>query len=226
MKNLRYILIGISAILGVSSCGNEQTTPTSNEVQTKSSENTTVSLTYSILPETAELNWTGFKLAEKVGVNGSFKTFSLSGFNQEANSIVELMTGTEVQIEVGSTKTGDEARDGKIINSFFGSMNTPETISAKIIELKGEESGKASVSITMNGETLEKQLDWSYTKNNFTFMIKGNINVPDWKAQNALDELNKVCEEKHKGDGDVAITWPDADVSAFVLIEETPKKEL
>jgi hypothetical protein len=225
MKKLHYILIGVTALIGISSCGSDQTT--TSEAGKETSENKqSISYVYSVLPETAELNWTGFKLAEKVGVNGSFKNFSLSGFNQEANSVVELMTGTEIQIEVGSTKTGDEARDGKIINSFFGSMNTPETISAKIIKLNGEESGKATVSITMNGETLEKQLDWSYTKNNFTFMIKGNLNVPDWKAQNALDELNKVCEEKHRGDGDVSVTWPDADVSAFVLIEETPKKEL
>ncbi len=214
-----------AAIVGMlmTSCGEEPKTSEKEagkeEVSTPEVVENTIT-TFSVLPETAEVKWIGFKLAEKVGVNGAFENFTMTGYHNEAASIKDLMIGTSVSIVVGSTKTGDEARDGKIIASFFGSMLETENIVATLKSLKGETEGKATVAITMNGKEVEKELDWSYTKDNFTFLLHGNINVPDWEAQVALDALNTVCEEKHRGEGDVAVTWPDVDISAYVLIDE------
>ena len=223
MKSTHYILSFLSIGLFLASCGNE---PKSTEDNKESATQKTVVVDsqtvvkFSLLPETVEVKWIGYKLAEKVGVNGAFKEFTLTGYNNESSSIKDLMTGTEISIKVGSTKTGDEVRDGKIITSFFGSMNATETINAKLVSLSGETSGIAKVLIKMNDVEIEKELDWSYTKDNFTFLLNGTIEVPEWNAQSALDALNLVCEEKHRGEGAVAVTWSDVAVSAFVLIDE------
>ena len=206
----------------LSSCGGEATTSDASKDDAKVVADTAVpvTVTFSLLPETVEVKWIGYKLAEKVGVNGAFKEFVLTGYNDGALSIKELMTGAEISLNVASTKTGDEARDGKIVTSFFGTMVDTENITAKLISLSGENAGLAKVIIKMNGLEIEKELDWSYTKDNFTFLLNGSIEVPEWNAQVALDALNAVCEEKHRGDGDKAVTWSDVTVSAFVLIDE------
>jgi hypothetical protein len=230
MKITKSILTGLTLSLVMASCGEAETTSEDPKKGNESTEPGKLAAqeetTFSLLPETAEVKWIGFKLAEKVGVNGAFTDFSLTGYNNEAASISELMVGTEISVKVASTKTGDEVRDGKLVSSFFGTMQDSEFIVATLKGLTGETEGKATVAIKMNGQEIEKELDWSYTKDNFTFLIHGNINVPDWNAQPALDALNVVCEEKHKGEGDVSVTWPDVDVSAFVLIDEKVKAVL
>jgi hypothetical protein len=225
MKITNKIFVGIAMCSLFISCNSEAESKDGDNTQEGSNQSETVieEVTYSLLPETAEVKWIGYKLAEKVGVNGAFKNFSLTGYSNNAASIKDLMIGSEITIEVASTKTGDEARDGKIVNSFFGTMAATENIVAELISLSGEDAGTAVVKIVMNGLAVEKELNWSYTKDNSTFLLNGNINVPDWDAQAALDALNLVCEEKHRGDGDVAVTWADVDVSAFVLIEENTK---
>ncbi len=227
MKITKSILASLALGVMMVSCGDAATSTEENKEgqEDVGKENSEVveETVFSLLPETAEVKWIGFKLAEKVGVNGAFKDFSITGYNNGAASIADLMIGTEISLKVASTKTGDEVRDGKLVDSFFGTMENTEYIVATLKGLTGETEGKAFVAITMNGQEIEKELDWSYTKDNFTFLIHGNINVPDWNAQPALDALNVVCEEKHRGDGDVSVTWPDVDVSAFVLIDEKVK---
>lgn len=229
MKITKSILTGLTVSLLLASCGEAETTAENNtneEVKSSANEVVAEEVTFSLLPETAEVKWIGFKLAEKVGVNGAFKDFSMTGYNNDAASISELMVGTEISLKVSSTKTGDEVRDGKIVASFFGTMQDTEYIIATLKGLSGETEGKATVAIKMNGQEVEKQLDWSYTKDNFTFLIHGNINVPDWNAQSALDALNVVCEEKHRGEGETSVTWSDVDISAYVLIDEKVKAAL
>lgn len=231
MKITKSIITCLTISIVMASCGEAETNsedPKKGQENTEPGKEVVVQeeATFSLLPETAEVKWIGFKLAEKVGVNGAFKDFSITGYHNNAASISELMIGTEISLKVSSTKTGDEARDGKLVASFFGTMKNTEYIVATLKGLTGETKGKATVAIKMNGKEIEKDLDWSYTKDNFTFLIHGNIYVPDWDAKNALDALNVACEEKHKGEGDAAVTWPDVDVSAFVLIDEKIKAAL
>lgn len=228
MRKLTYILPLFAASFFIS-CGETETTEenqTGTEETTANkggaSEEATSSNTYSVDPSTVTLKWTSFKLAEKVGVDGEFTTYELSGYNDNATSINDLMTGSVITMDVASTKTGDEARDGKIINSFFGSMLETAQISATLVSMEGEEKGTAIVNITMNGQSLDQEMHWMYREDLSTFILQGTINIPDWGAQDALDQLTSVCEEKHKGTGDKAITWPDVEVNATVKVNVTP----
>lgn len=230
MKKLIYIL-PIFMGLFLTNCNNGETKSESESTTQESTDekgaqgSTLVSGTYSIDPSTITLKWTAFKLAEKVGVDGEFKSYSLTGYTDNANSITEMMTGAEITMEVASTKTGDEARDGKIITSFFGSMNNTSEIKATLLSMEGEEKGTAVVMVTMNDQSLEQEMHWMYREDLKTFIMKGIINIPDWNAQSALDELTKVCEEKHKGTGDKAVTWPDVEVNATVKVNFVPTSE-
>ncbi len=225
MKKLTYILpLFISTL--IMSCGNAET-ETSETSEEGTSEKggapeATVENTYSIDPSTAVVKWTAFKLAEKVGVEGEFKSYAITGHTDNAATIVDMMTGAEITLDVSSTKTGDEARDGKIINSFFGSMTGTEQVVASIVSMTGEDKGTAQVQITMNDASVTNELEWIYRDDLKAFILQGIINVPDWNAQGALDALNKVCEEKHQGTGDKAVTWPDVEVKANVKVIVNP----
>lgn len=234
MKNLFYTLPFFAASFLIS-CGAEESSTESTDENATTEETTdevgkdspaVSSSTYSIDPSTVEVKWTAFKLAEKVGVNGKFTEFALSGHTDNAVSITEMMTGTAITIAVASTNTDDEARDGKIVASFFGTMLNTENIVATITSMNGEEEGTAMVEITMNDTPFTQEMNWLYRSDLGAFIIKGSINVPDWNAQSALDALNVVCEEKHKGTGDEAITWPDVEVSANVKVIVNSPSEL
>lgn len=230
MKKFIYILPLFAGALLVNCGGSESEQQESTEETTVEKGETTTesnsSNTYSVDPSTVTLKWTSFKLAEKVGVDGEFTTYELSGYNDNASSIHELMTGSVISMDVTSTKTGDEARDGKIINSFFGSMLETAQISAILVSMEGDDKGTAVVNITMNGQSLDQEMHWMYREDLSTFILQGTINIPDWGAQDALDQLTTVCEEKHKGTGDKAITWPDVEVNATVKVNVMPAESI
>ncbi|MCB9188780.1 MAG: YceI family protein [Flavobacteriales bacterium] len=225
MKKLIYILPLFTASILVNCGANEsEADQTSKETaQEKSAPGETeVQNLYNLDPTTAVVKWTAFKLAEKVGVEGEFKSYSMTGYHENATSVSEMMTGTEISLDVTSTKTGDEARDGKIINSFFGSMINTPSITARLVSMDGETQGKAQVEITMNETSFTQEMEWIFREDLSTFILQGVVNIPDWNAQSALDALTIVCEEKHKGTGDKAVTWPDVEVKANVKVIVAP----
>lgn len=223
MKKITYILpLFVAAFLF--SCGDAETeTPATEETTTEESADKggapapEAANVYSIDPATAVVKWTGFKTPEKIGVDGEFKTYTLTGYTDNASSISEMMTGTEIVVDVTSTKTGDEARDGKIVNSFFGSMMNTENIVATLVNMDGDTEGTAQVEITMNEVTFIQDMEWTYREDLSMFILQSSINVPDWNAQAALDQLTEVCFEKHQG-----ITWSDVEVRANVKVISSP----
>ncbi len=175
--------------------------------------------TYSVVEGTEEVKWTAFKLTEKVGIGGAFTTFKTSGYNQGAASVVELMQGSFINIETASVATNNEGRDVKIVNSFFGNMIETTEIDAEIVFLEGVDGGAAIVRLKMNYQELEQEFSWN-TDGDSIFILKGAIDVLNWDAQLALDSLNAVCSEKHKGADGVSVTWPNVEIKASVNIKK------
>ena len=73
--------------------------------------------TYRIDIGKAQANWTAFKLADKVGVNGTFKSISFDPI--KANKPELILEGLQANVHTSSVSTQDEARDKKIVNSFY-----------------------------------------------------------------------------------------------------------
>lgn len=171
--------------------------------------------TYRIDIGNAQANWTAFKLAEKVGVNGTFTAISIDP--KKADSPEEILDGLVANVHTSSVNTTDVDRDKKIVNSFFLTMSDSSQISATFSNVSVSEKkdqtvkGTVDIDFTMNGNTVKTPSNFMY--DGTKLMVNGSINVNDFQAQNSLAELNKVCEEKHRGDGDKAVTWPDVQFS-------------
>lgn len=166
---------------------------------------------YSLDTGSIKVKWTGYKLENKTGVEGLFDVFSIANYTNNASSLSELVMGSELIIDASSTKTGDESRDKKIKQSFFGSMLDASVIKGVVTLFDGKNEGSAIIALSLNGITKDHVFDWKL-QDDMLLVLKSSINVPDWNAQSSLDSLNVVCEDKHRGDGAESITWPDVDI--------------
>lgn len=222
MKKLVYILPLLTSSFFIS-CGSAETEKIEKTEDNNSPKGTqdepATNMVYNLDPSTAVVKWTGFKTPEKIGVDGEFTSYSISGYHENASNIAEMMTGTEILIDVASTKTGDESRDAKIIEFFFGTMVNTANIEATIISLQGEENGTAQIEIKMNEVSFTQEMEWIFRSDLSTFILQGIINVPDFGAEAALSKLTEVCFEKHQG-----VTWSDVEVKANVKVSISPQE--
>jgi len=161
---------------------------------------------YTIEPKTTTINWTAYKTTDKVPVKGVFNTVNIIKTTTTTNPF-EAVNQIEFSIPVNSINSKNEGRDAKLINSFFGSMTDTKNIKGKI-DLG--ENGKGNVAITMNGITAN--LPITYTISGQLVEMDATMNLDNWKAKLAIDALNKVCNEKHKGKDGISKTWSDVNI--------------
>ena len=157
------------------------------------------------------VNWTAFKLSERVGVGGTFDSVIVTGVvpNQ---TIAEAAKTAQFDIYTTSVNSNNPERDWKISNSFFGTMTNTESISGKIISLNQDGSG--SVALTMNGVEKEVEIEWSVSTEN-RLKLSTAVSVNDWDAKPSLDSLNGVCTAVHTGPDGLSVLWPDVEIEVF-----------
>ncbi|MGB0883641.1 MAG: YceI family protein, partial [Flavobacteriales bacterium] len=163
----------------------------------KPSENQEVVKTLNFDKSAAKVNWTAYKFTERVGVSGTFKTLNLTG-KLFGNTIETALKDTQFEIPVESVFSANPERDKKLVELFFGKMSATDAITGQINELTGDDKkGSCKVSISMNNVTKNCQLE--YHQLGQKYVLKGLINLEDWKAQTAIASLNETCKELHKG---------------------------
>jgi hypothetical protein len=200
-------------------CSEKETNSNVIEEKPISSETPAVEWVYGE-PLSYDVKWTAFKHSKKVPVYGAFDSVLVTGF-KSSSSISESLKGVSFELFTASTNTNDKDRDYKIITHFFGSLMMPLSIKGEILEVSGDESGKGSLSIQMNGITKKQSFKWSIDQNAELF-IKSELSVLDWDGKAALDSLNKVCEEKHTGPNDSeSVLWPTVEVVVISQLEKT-----
>lgn len=172
---------------------------------------------YSIDEEATTIEWVAYKKTEKVPVKGVFNTSRITN-KKIALSAIEAIDGLDFTIPVNSIDSKNQERDAKLITSFFGSMSDTENIKG-VIHIK--EKGIGSVDLTMNGITFE--LPITYTRQEFIIDINAVLNLDNWKAKVAIDALNLVCEDLHKGEDGVSKTWNE--VSLHIVIKTKKSKQ-
>lgn len=161
------------------------------------------------------LTWTAYKTSAKIGVSGSFDEFNITP-GKETGSPTELMNQLSFSIPVSTTNSGNEERDPKIIESFFGVMMNTENITGTFTEINGNDSaGSVKINISMND--VSNDVVGNYSVNGNEVKILANLNLLDWKADSSLTALNEVCSDLHKGEDGTSKLWPD------VAIEITSK---
>jgi len=170
---------------------------------------------FSVEPKTVTINWTGYKTTSKIPVKGEFKTVEISNV-KEASTAIEALNGTKFSIPVSSIFSGDDERDGKLKQLFFGVMDATISLTGTV-NLKDD--GAGTVNLSMNG--VSKEIPVSYTVKDQLVEFSGTLDIlDDFKAQAALESINTACLELHKGPDGVSKTWSEVAIGASVYLKK------
>ncbi|WP_405576678.1 YceI family protein [Winogradskyella sp. Asnod2-B02-A] len=209
MKSTKFLSLLVIITLVFTSC-KEEKKEAQTEVQTETVEN---SAKYVVKPEATTVTWTAYKTTEKVPVGGEFATLK---FEEKVGSTPEeALNSLEFSIPISSLFTKDETRDAKLKASFFGAMLDTEILKGTIKYI----DNAYLATITMNGVTADLPLEVSITDERRVNM-KGTMQLKDWDALDALESLNKVCFDLHKGADGVSKTWEDVAIEVNTYLRE------
>ncbi len=164
--------------------------------------------TYSVGKDAVKVEWTAFKLSEKLGVTGTFNTTSLSGPTSAA-SLVDLAKGLSMKIDGTSIESANPGRNATISQFFFQVFAPSPEITGKVESVEGDDSkGTLQIAVTMNGTT--KTVPFAYTVSaDHAVEATATIDMMDFALQKAFDSLHAACEEQHTGEDGVSKTWTD-----------------
>ena len=209
-------IFGAAAIaIIVASCGGVVKEASTPENETPNQE-VSKECTYSF-QDSADVMWIAYKYTEKTGVNGVFEEVSVTNTGT-GNSISDVLMNATIQINTASSNSGDPTRDPKIKDTFFGALVDGQTIAGEIISVTGDNSfGHLEALIAMNGQA--HPVLGEYTLKEGALELKFELSVDTWSASDALNALNKVCEDLHKGADGKSILWPDVTVYVNTTIK-------
>ncbi|MDO7135348.1 YceI family protein [Algibacter lectus] len=208
MKKISILFLAMAVSLA--SCKNEKKDNTTTETVT-----TETAVQYVVKPEATSVKWTAYKTTEKKPVGGEFKVLR---FDEKTGATPEeALNNLSFSIPVSSVFTNDatNTRDAKIKTSFFGAMLDTELLTGTIQYA----DGAYSASITMNGVTSDLPLDVKITEERRVVMT-GVMDLKEWDALGALESLNKVCFDLHKGPDGVSKTWDDVAIEVNTFLRE------
>jgi hypothetical protein len=210
MKRLSFLLLALT--ISVTSCKNEK-----KESKTEAPIEAVITEKFVVKPEATSVKWTAYKTTEKKGVGGEFTTVN---FDEKVGATAEAaLNNLSFSIPISSLFTNDatNTRDAKIKESFFGAMLDTELLKGTITYA----NNAYVASLTMNGVTHDLPLEVSITEERRVAMT-GTMNLNDWNALGALESLNKVCFDLHKGPDGVSKTWEEVaiEVSTFLRKNE------
>ncbi|MFI2741372.1 YceI family protein [Zhouia sp. PK063] len=170
--------------------------------------------------DSLKLEWTGYKTTEKTPVKGVFKTVEIEGTNNSGKTPKEILDGATVTVPVSSLFSGNEARDPKLINIFFGTMENTAALKG-VLHFNGD---KTTLAVTMNNVTKEVPVETTFANENNAFFLEGDVQLSDFNASNAVEALAKACFELHKGADGVSKTWGEAHFKGTVYFARSISK--
>ena len=151
-----------------------------------------------------KLEWTAYKTPEKLGVKGSFDTITLNNVS-ETGTIEGDIKGADFKVDTKTVNSNDPLRDGKLVEGFFKLM--AGDITGKFIDFK---EGKATVEITMNGVSTQKE--FLYTSDASSLALMGTIDIiNDFDGSSAFNNLHELCKDLHMGK-----TWTEVDLNVTI----------
>jgi polyisoprenoid-binding protein YceI len=210
MKNLLTLSSIFILILALSSCSDSVTV---KEADSNAKDVSADAAIYSADVPNLVLRWTAYKFTTKLGVSGVFEDCELAN-KSKPGTIEEILTGTQMNIATASVNSNNEIRDPKLRADFFSVLNTP-TITAKIVNAK---DGKGDMQLTMNGIT--NDLAYDYSLKNDTIFLNTSLDLLQWDGKEAVDSLNAVCYDLHKGPDGISKLWPDVDVVMMLPVSK------
>lgn len=152
------------------------------------------------------VKWTGFKLASKVGVSGTFNKVELD--IKKSDNLTEFLKSAKVKIESKSLESKDPVRNLNITSTLF-SLASAEFIKGSISSVN--ETNKTLVlDVTMNKVT--KAIPMAYEIENGNIIAKGNIDILDFNMKSSYLAFTQKCatlhENKSYSDVNIEFTLP------------------
>ncbi len=209
MSIMYKTILSISFLLFIFSCK----TATNNEDSGSADAVDSIATTtvYEYQRAFTQLKWTAYKTSAKLPVGGSFSTFDVTTGSSQG-SVADLLTGLTFRIDISSSNSGEEERDGKIAQHFYAKMLNTTEITGKITAVEGEAtSGKANFTIKLN--EVSHEVEGTYTLEDKTLTLEATLDLNNWKAEEAIASLNTVCKDLHTGEDGVSKLWPDVQVT-------------
>lgn len=207
MKTRILALSSLVLVLGLSSCGNGE------EAESKD-ESATDMCVYSYSEGTTDFEWIAYKTSEKVGVPGTFNEIIMD--SEPSDDPIEVIKSMKFTMVTASTETNEESRNAKIVEHFFGRLNTKE-IYGKVTAVN-EEKGTATVMISMHGISYDIEGEYTLDDSN-TFSFSSVVDVSWWNGMAGIEALNSVCEDLHKGADGESKLWSEVAVSFSTTLE-------
>jgi polyisoprenoid-binding protein YceI len=209
MKTRKLLILGLAPFM--LACGGSEEEATSEEGEEEVAQEV---CTYSYDSESTVLTWTAFKLTDKIGVDGTFDQINVTAEDNE--DMFGVLSGSTFEIPISSLNTQDAGRDMKLKNSFFGNMESTEMLTGSVNSI---DASSASVSITMNGNTVD--YDGTVSVEGETVTMKMTLDILDFDGQVMMDSLSIVCEEKHTGPDGVNKLWSDVEIAVKTTLTKT-----
>ncbi|MGJ4752087.1 YceI family protein [Leptospira kmetyi] len=169
---------------------------------------------YSYDHASTKFGWKAFKFTEKTGVGGSFDKIEVVG-TTAGNSLEKVLKGIKFTIDPNAVNSGNNDRDAKIKSAFFYPLKKNGKIEGKVVsvELNSDKtSGKGAIELKFNGVT--KKLDVNFTiQEGNRLEANSKLELGDFKALSAVDALNLVCKDLHKGKDGVTKLWSEVELT-------------
>ncbi|MEH0155860.1 YceI family protein [Limibacter armeniacum] len=223
-KQLMTITAAALVAFGAISCN--KATQQENTSSVEVAETKTEKQVFTFDKANTSVLWTAFKFTEKAGVGGKFDEFEVTPKVTSAESPMAIMNALTFSIPVSSVNSSNPDRDGKLREHFFGKMANTEAITGTIKAVEGDDkAGTATVTVKLND--VEKDLSMKYTVSEKeddapgTIRLTGTIDVAEFGATPALEALNGVCEDLHKGSDGKSVLWPTVDVVVKSVLSTT-----
>ncbi|EMY78787.1 YceI-like domain protein [Leptospira weilii serovar Ranarum str. ICFT] len=170
--------------------------------------------TYSYDHTSTKFGWKAFKFTEKTGVGGSFDKIEVVG-TTAGNSPEKAIQGLKFTIDPNTVNSGNNDRDAKIKSAFFYPLKKNGKIEGKVVSAKlnsDKTTGKGVIALTFNG--VVKNLDVSFTLQEGNRLdANAKLELGDFKALTAVEALNQVCKDLHKGKDGVSKLWPEIELT-------------
>ncbi|HBH07491.1 MAG TPA: hypothetical protein DDX92_12910 [Flavobacteriales bacterium] len=203
---IKYILPA-TALFFLSSCGSNNSAQ-KDEPGTQEQEILDENCTYSFNPEATEIRWTAYKTTDKIAVTGVFDEFIIDGVKASANNPAGLFKSAKFDIKTYTVNSGNAERDPKLVEFFFKQMDTPESISGKVLNMSDPVNGKGTAELEVTMNNIAQKVMTEYTLSNDTIHLFTEIDMATWNAIHAANKLNEVCKVLHTGADGVSKLWP------------------
>lgn len=209
-------LLLFSTTLLFMACGSEN--PTTTETKESTSTEISKNCTYSYNHGSTIIMWEAYKLANKIAVGGTLDSAIAMNFNNGV-AVNQVLQGAKFEVFTSSINSKDASRDKKIMDSFFGAFTQGNTIQGEVLGVDVR-SDMATMRLTLNGVTKELSLKAQFNESNNELKLQGAIDLAQYNGNDALNALNKVCEERHTGPDGINKLWPDVKITLYTTLEK------